>query len=862
MARPPKPPTTTSRNTDPTGGLNNAIEMLRETILENETADARVLGSTIKKATGVLDDSIVDGSHKVTAAIGGLGNGARQNASEIVGAVDRSGFGAIKILEDQTDLSITIFNRSQRLWVKQFEFLREIAVGVGGRQENFFMRLFSSVFLLPERRRRNIEKRKEQRERFVAGLQAKTVNNTMGILTAAAGLSDFIDDIEPDLAQGVGQLMFVNDALGTLNNNVIASATGLEQSLITSNSKNTAMLLAGMLKTSEVSLSRLLPLISESRMLPEGGPPRAKRIPSSAGFVELAKMIENKIAPQISQATGGIMGLKSIQESNKFAAIQEEREGERRNQKLLDALQGLRGGGVADVSDKKTGFEDGFSPLKFLFGTLIPLGVAAVVVRFKATFDFMKVTLKTLGKIIGFVSKFLNRGKLPKVLSSFVSRGNKVANIVGKVIKPITNIGKTIGGMFGKIGFLGKFAKSVGKFIPFLTPIFAAFEAVVGIFKGINAADQIENMGKLAGGITGLIGGLLDFFTFGLIDTEELIKNAGPAIQRIIDGDILGGLAEFGKGLFDTAKSGLNKLIDWVTSFFTGDKRLTQMIGDIFGNSLSFIGDGISTIVGTAGDDFLGILGDIAGGLFDIIAPTLSDSAMSILTTIGLSIREVGSWLLTTLTGERMAEFISTSVDTLLSLIGNGLSTIGSGISSVFMTIVGDGSSLAGSLLGKVASTVQSMIGNALYSLVTAIITPMADFIESLPLGAGKKIAKQIRKMIPDAGNFQYGERDSEFEDKFENRGKRINAANKMQSHVDELKSRASEIGDANIMRKALEAEARLTKEKSRLQMVPRVGSSGSQQMPSVSNQTTILSGNNFSNPDSTLSGDGVRNRR
>jgi len=171
----------------------------------------------------------------------------------------------------------------------------------------------------------------------------------------------------------------------------------------------------------------------------------------------------------------------------------------------------------------------------------------ASLIRIVEWFTIMpKMFVKQLGAaFMGGKAAAKGLGKLGAVVKFF----GTIFRFLGR-LAPVLKIGASIGKVFGR----------VAAFIPFVNFIFAAFEAIRGIFLGM------KKIGGVKGAITGLFGGILEFFTLGIFDMDVFLDKAKSAFEMIKNGEILKGVLTLLKAPLDGLWSGLVWLKDKVFS--------------------------------------------------------------------------------------------------------------------------------------------------------------------------------------------------------------------------------------------------------------------------------------------------------
>jgi len=251
--------------------------------------------------------------------------------------------------------------------------------------------------------------------------------------------------------------------------------------------------------------------------------------------------------------------------------------------------------------------------------------------------------LLTTGVIPNLVKSLV--GKFPRVQKFFGFIG-KIINVVGKILRPVMVLAKfglkalkPLFSSFGKIlSVFFKFGSALGR-------LFLPVTIVWGIVEGLIASWDRFAEGDIVGGVGAFLGGILDFFTFGIIDVEKftawwdsLFGNFIGFFKKLFDGDILGALKDLGNflldwfvGLPEMLFDGILNAIGSIFEFFGMDdmgqwfKELAEV--DILGTIKGVVGhvkflfnQVTNTIAGViewiAG---LPIIGDIIGGVADFV---------------------------------------------------------------------------------------------------------------------------------------------------------------------------------------------------------------------------------------------------
>lgn len=192
------------------------------------------------------------------------------------------------------------------------------------------------------------------------------------------------------------------------------------------------------------------------------------------------------------------------------------------------------------------------------------------------------IFLETVAKFGNLVDKSARLKKITDVLLN-VFDGRIVSGFVkgAQKIKPIfTFIGKASQWIAKGVKFLpllGRAFATAGKFVPFLNIAIGAYELVRGAFKGA------EKIGGFKGIVTGLIGGIFEFFTLGIFDIDTFLETAKGAFDKFQNGEFLAGMWELIKAPFNGMKSGVSWLLEKLMggNIFTPDPE-AGLVGKTF----------------------------------------------------------------------------------------------------------------------------------------------------------------------------------------------------------------------------------------------------------------------------------------
>ena len=396
----------------------------------------------------------------------------------------------------------------------------------------------------------------------------------------------------------------------------------------------------------------------------------------SEALTDLPEKLDVNKAMQKSPVLKSIEGLierGEVREERKgLEEIEERREGQRFNERLLAALKGLRGEAKEE--------EESIWAKLFTAGVLLVAAISGYIAGFISTLDDAFVTLKLFFKNtlkLGSRLKNMNNifGKaITKIVTPMQKFGNllkgkflkgldKVMGVFTKIKNFITGWSKTAG-KFGKVfSFMGKIATTFGKFFLPLTILLGAFEVIKGFMKGFSEKGII-------GGLLGALDGLIEF----LVDTPiNLLKDIGSWILRKLGFDELANsLDAFNFDLSGMISRGVEAAINWVRGMFgmgpigsgedvtlpEGEEEgfsFTGFISDVWNGIKTFfteklswetIKEGLTTAIKWSP---LGMLtqvvmaiGEWFGNLFDIDFASLGKWILDSMGSLGAT---VGGWL-------------------------------------------------------------------------------------------------------------------------------------------------------------------------------------------------------------------------
>lgn len=336
---------------------------------------------------------------------------------------------------------------------------------------------------------------------------------------------------------------------------------------------------------------------------------------------------------------------------------------------------------------------------KFLGGLTKGLGPISVALA-NGIIKYIRVAFTTI-----------TGGDLPKLLAK-MGDGKVIQRAIASIRKNFGGVGKLFGGIarfFGKLTagkltgtinkLIGYFTKMlpfvgklgiIGKVIPGINAVFAIFEVITGIFRGVKLGSEMDNVGGLVSGFTGAIGGILEFLTFGLLDFNSFFKDVAPNVQGIFDSIKSGDMSGVIEGLWGAIKGIVLNLGGAVLNMFTG--------------IIEFIG-------GLAWDGVAGAIKDIGKQLFGSILNVLIET----------------DWM--------------TVIGKVLTTSGNILK----GLGTVFLDLITGWFGFLKKFLGAIAADVGRGIYNAMAGFINSIIGWLQSVArDSLPFGLGNSVANKL----------------------------------------------------------------------------------------------------------------------
>ena len=159
-------------------------------------------------------------------------------------------------------------------------------------------------------------------------------------------------------------------------------------------------------------------------------------------------------------------------------------------------------------------------------------------------------------------------------------RAGGVVRSIGKVFEIMKNalrgVGGVIKGLIGAIKGAGAFVMNLIKRSPMfaigktigrlLGPLFIVFEIIT------NTIDSIKQQGfTFKAVLDGVLGGLLSFFTLGILNFENIKKLTDQIFGAFKEGNFVEGILRILLGIPDLIFQGIGKIATWISGFFGDD---------------------------------------------------------------------------------------------------------------------------------------------------------------------------------------------------------------------------------------------------------------------------------------------------
>lgn len=320
---------------------------------------------------------------------------------------------------------------------------------------------------------------------------------------------------------------------------------------------------------------------------------------------------------------------------NDAAAIEARREASRnedkRNQGLINAVNGIDVGGEKDKDDKPswlsllTGGLGTFAASLHAMPEKILKGVFTLGKTILGGLVKLGTTLiMGLGRRLGRLGRSFGRGlrNLPKAMGKLPAFAKSIA-------------GKTVGGLRAAGGAVTKGASAAGGLVKgglkaaagalrFAGPIGLAVTAGMGLFDGISAGiEEFKKSGKVGAAVKEGFAGTLSGLTFGLVSQESISKGfdaIGDFAVKTVDG-----LKNAASAGFDKAKELTNLGVAKFEELtgLTVPTNLTE-VKDAVGKGLTAAAEGFNNLTGLSIPTNLTELKDGLKGTFDSIGSSFT----------------------------------------------------------------------------------------------------------------------------------------------------------------------------------------------------------------------------------------------
>jgi len=492
--------------------------------------------------------------------------------------------------------------------------------------------------------------------------------------------------------------------------------------------------------------------------------------------------------------------LKDGLKADKKESAEDKRKNKAEKEERREGRSELRNA-LADLGDA---FKNGFKNIGDIakpagIGKML-VGIAGLLAgAFIGFFGEIKNRLFLILKIFAYPFKVLFPKKIKAIselfmkvfgksgwFGKFFTKIGTIFAWIGNKIKPIWKVIKSVFGFFGRIaGFLSPTLKALGggggglfkMFKPLMSTfkamfkvgkvlgkvvgkIFLPIQIIWGVVKGLLGALDKFKSGDILGGIGAFFGGILDVFTFGIIDMEKfadwfssLFGNFIGFFEKLFTGDILGAITDLGNFLLDWMVGlpemvfdgilnaiagvfnffGLDSIGKWFSDF--ADVDILGTIKGFFASMMEYIGpvidgiwDVVKSVFGAIYDGFMWIWDNV----YVPYIMFLKDLMMNIFSGIGTAF----TWIYDNV----FVPYISTLGDIMMAVFGG----IGDALKWVYNNTVNPVISgimyffnMVGWAFGKVTNAGMHVL-NGLISLINTIpdwIKPASlEGLESFPV--------------------------------------------------------------------------------------------------------------------------------
>lgn len=189
-----------------------------------------------------------------------------------------------------------------------------------------------------------------------------------------------------------------------------------------------------------------------------------------------------------------------------------------------------------------------------------------------------------LGRLIRRIGRIFNaEGAVGRGIKSL----GKAVSILGTVFKKIRGfVGTIVQGVKGVFGTIANIIKNsplfkIGRIIGrLLGPIIAIFDIIT------NTINSVKEQGlNFKAVLDGVLGGILSFFTIGILNFQNIKKITDKITEAFSEGNIVEGTMRILLALPDLIFQGIGKVLTWVSGFFGEDFK--TKVQDFFSGSFT-----------------------------------------------------------------------------------------------------------------------------------------------------------------------------------------------------------------------------------------------------------------------------------
>lgn len=350
-------------------------------------------------------------------------------------------------------------------------------------------------------------------------------------------------------------------------------------------------------------------------------------------------------------------------------------------------------------------------------------------------YPFQKLFPKTIARLSNAWSNIFARGGVFRNMLAFFK---KTIRKVKRFFKPTIEILKSVFGFFGRIaGILSPTLKALGggggglfkMFKPLMSTfkamfkigkvlgkvvgkIFLPIQIIWGVVKGLLGALDKFKSGDIIGGIGAFFGGILDVFTFGIIDIEKfsdwfssLFGNFFGFFEKLFTGDIMGAITDLG-----------NFLLDWMVGLpemvFDGILNAIAGVFNFFG--LDSIGKWFSDF---AEVDILGTIKEFFGKMMEYIGPVIDGIWGAVKSVFG-AIYDGFMWIWDNVYVPYI-QFVGDLFMKIFSGIGTAFSWIYDNVFVPYISVLGD---IMMSVFGGIGDSLKWVYNNTVNPVISGIM--------------------------------------------------------------------------------------------------------------------------------------------